>query len=77
MALKNPFVRSSASLSAMLEDFDVLSPSSVHAHSVRRRDLLATHVEKEISFRALQRLAERILPVRVQTASDGFSFYDG
>ncbi|XP_077409714.1 disintegrin and metalloproteinase domain-containing protein 17-like isoform X2 [Vanacampus margaritifer] len=44
-----------SSLSAMLDDFDVLSPSSVHAHSIRRRDLLATHVEKEISFHALQR----------------------
>ncbi|XP_037101457.1 disintegrin and metalloproteinase domain-containing protein 17-like isoform X2 [Syngnathus acus] len=44
-----------SSLSAMLDDFDVLSPSSVHTHSIRRRDLLATHVEKEISFHALQR----------------------
>ncbi|XP_061901166.1 disintegrin and metalloproteinase domain-containing protein 17 isoform X1 [Entelurus aequoreus] len=44
-----------SSLRSMLDDFDVLTPSSVQAHSVRRRDLLTSHMEKEISFHALQR----------------------
>lgn len=44
------------SLRAMLDDFDVLPLSSLQTHSVRRRDVQTqTHVEKLISFSALQR----------------------
>lgn len=40
----------------MLDDFDVLPLSSLQAHSVRRRDVQTeTHVEKLLSFDALQR----------------------
>uniref|UniRef100_A0A3Q0RK26 ADAM metallopeptidase domain 17 n=1 Tax=Amphilophus citrinellus TaxID=61819 RepID=A0A3Q0RK26_AMPCI len=47
---------SAASLRSMLEDFDVLSLSSLQTHSVRRRDIQTqTHVEKLVSFSALQR----------------------
>ncbi|XP_051908761.1 disintegrin and metalloproteinase domain-containing protein 17-like isoform X1 [Hippocampus zosterae] len=62
-----------SSLSAMLEDFDVLSPSSVHAHSVRRRDLLATRVEKEISFRALHRNFRLYLRTNEHIFTEDFS----
>ncbi|XP_077444106.1 disintegrin and metalloproteinase domain-containing protein 17-like isoform X2 [Stigmatopora argus] len=44
-----------SSVSEALDEFEVLPPSSLRTHSVRRRDLLATHVEKEVSFHALQR----------------------
>ncbi|KAE8286482.1 Disintegrin and metalloproteinase domain-containing protein 17 [Larimichthys crocea] len=48
--------RESASLRSMLDDFDVLPLSSLQAHSVRRRDVQTeTHVEKLLSFDALQR----------------------
>lgn len=44
------------SLRTMLDDFDVLPLSSLQTHSVRRRDVQTqTHVEKLISFSALQR----------------------
>lgn len=40
----------------MLEDFDVLPLSSLQTHSVHRRDIqMETHVEKLLSFDALQR----------------------
>uniref|UniRef100_A0AAX7SF77 ADAM metallopeptidase domain 17 n=1 Tax=Astatotilapia calliptera TaxID=8154 RepID=A0AAX7SF77_ASTCA len=49
-------VSSAVSLRAMLDDFDVLPLSSLQTHSVRRRDVQTqTHVEKLISFSALQR----------------------
>lgn len=49
-------VPSAVSLRAMLDDFDVLPLSSLQTHSVRRRDVQTqTHVEKLISFSALQR----------------------
>lgn len=44
------------SLRSMLDDFDVLPFSSLQTHSVRRRDVQTqTHVEKLLSFDALQR----------------------
>ncbi|XP_018544261.1 disintegrin and metalloproteinase domain-containing protein 17 [Lates calcarifer] len=44
------------SLRSMLDDFDVLPLSSLETHSVRRRDIQTqTHVEKTLSFDALQR----------------------
>lgn len=49
-------VPSAASLRSMLDDFDVLPLSSLRTHSVRRRDVQTqTHVEKLVSFDALQR----------------------
>lgn len=49
-------VSSSAALRSMLEDFDVLPLSSLQTHSIRRRDVQTqTHVEKMLSFDALQR----------------------
>uniref|UniRef100_A0A3P8V618 ADAM metallopeptidase domain 17 n=1 Tax=Cynoglossus semilaevis TaxID=244447 RepID=A0A3P8V618_CYNSE len=45
-----------SSLSSMLSHFDVLPLSSLTAHSVRRRDVQTeSHVEKMLSFNALQR----------------------
>lgn len=45
-----------ASLRSMLDDFDVLPLSSLQTHSVRRRDVQTqTHLEKLVSFNALQR----------------------
>uniref|UniRef100_A0A669BDF6 ADAM metallopeptidase domain 17 n=1 Tax=Oreochromis niloticus TaxID=8128 RepID=A0A669BDF6_ORENI len=47
---------SELSLRAMLDDFDVLPLSSLQTHSVRRRDVQSqTHMEKLVSFSALQR----------------------
>lgn len=49
-------VLSVVSLRAMLDDFDVLPLSSLQTHSVRRRDVQSqTHMEKLVSFSALQR----------------------
>ncbi|XP_015237938.1 PREDICTED: disintegrin and metalloproteinase domain-containing protein 17 isoform X2 [Cyprinodon variegatus] len=43
-------------LRSMLDDFDVLPFSSLQAHSIRRRDVQTeAHVEKRLSFNALQR----------------------
>ncbi|KAK5614643.1 Disintegrin and metalloproteinase domain-containing protein 17 [Crenichthys baileyi] len=43
-------------LQSILDDFDVLPFSSLQTHSVRRRDVQTeTHVEKLLSFNALQR----------------------
>lgn len=40
----------------MLEDFDVLPLSSLQTHSIHRRDVQTeTHVEKVLSFDAMQR----------------------
>lgn len=45
-----------ASLRSMLHHFDVLPLSSLQTHSVRRRDVQTqSHVEKLLSFKALQR----------------------
>ncbi|KAK2855818.1 hypothetical protein Q5P01_004553 [Channa striata] len=45
-----------AHLRSMLDDFDVLPLSSLQTHSIRRRDAQTqTHVEKMLSFSALQR----------------------
>lgn len=44
------------SLRSMLDDFDVLPLASLQTHSVRRRDVQTqTHVEKLLTFNALQR----------------------
>uniref|UniRef100_A0A7N5ZSW5 ADAM metallopeptidase domain 17b n=1 Tax=Anabas testudineus TaxID=64144 RepID=A0A7N5ZSW5_ANATE len=54
-------VSSSGSLRAMLDDFDVLPLSSLQSHSIRRRDVQTqTHVEKTLSFNALQRSEFRL-----------------
>uniref|UniRef100_A0A3P8TST2 ADAM metallopeptidase domain 17 n=1 Tax=Amphiprion percula TaxID=161767 RepID=A0A3P8TST2_AMPPE len=52
----NLLVSVSASLRSMLDDFDVLPLASLQTHSVRRRDVQTqTHVEKLLTFNALQR----------------------
>nr|XP_057928055.1 disintegrin and metalloproteinase domain-containing protein 17 isoform X1 [Doryrhamphus excisus] len=59
-------------LRSMLDDFDVLTLSSVHTHSVRRRDLLTSHVEKEISFHALERHFRLYLRTNEQIFTEDF-----
>lgn len=50
------FFPSAASVRAALKNFEVLPPSGLHSHSVRRRDVQTqTHLEKVLSFHALQR----------------------
>lgn len=45
-----------ASVHTILKHFEVLPPSGLHSHSVRRRDVQTeTHLEKVLSFHALQR----------------------
>lgn len=54
-----------ASVRSILKHFEVLPPSGLHSHSVRRRDVQTeTHLEKVLSFHALQRSE-----VTVQTKS--------
>lgn len=41
---------------SMLSDYDILSQSSIQQHSLKKRDLQPeTHVERLLSFSALQR----------------------
>ena len=52
------FPLATATLRAVLTDFDVLPLSGVQAHSVHRRDTrtqTTTHLERLISFNALHR----------------------
>lgn len=45
-----------ASIRLILKHFEVLQQSGLHSHSVRRRDVQTeTHLEKVLSFHALQR----------------------
>lgn len=47
---------SAASVRSVLNHFDVLPLSSLQTHSVRRRDVQTeTHLEKLLSFHALER----------------------
>ncbi|XP_024146370.1 disintegrin and metalloproteinase domain-containing protein 17 isoform X1 [Oryzias melastigma] len=63
-----------ASLWSMLEDFDVLPFSSLQTHSVRRRDVQTqTHVEKVLSFSALQRNFRLYLRTNDELFSEDFS----
>uniref|UniRef100_UPI0037E785BF disintegrin and metalloproteinase domain-containing protein 17 isoform X3 n=1 Tax=Semicossyphus pulcher TaxID=241346 RepID=UPI0037E785BF len=62
-----------ASLRSMLNDFDVLPVSSLQTHSVRRRDLQTeTHVEKLLSFNALQRHFRLYLRTNDQLFTEDF-----
>uniref|UniRef100_UPI0037E7F26B disintegrin and metalloproteinase domain-containing protein 17 isoform X2 n=1 Tax=Semicossyphus pulcher TaxID=241346 RepID=UPI0037E7F26B len=61
------------SLRSMLNDFDVLPVSSLQTHSVRRRDLQTeTHVEKLLSFNALQRHFRLYLRTNDQLFTEDF-----
>ncbi|XP_038583522.1 disintegrin and metalloproteinase domain-containing protein 17 [Micropterus salmoides] len=61
------------SLRSMLDDFDVLPLSSLQAHSVRRRDVQTeTHVEKLLSFDALQRHFRLYLRTNDQLFTEDF-----
>nr|XP_046229609.1 disintegrin and metalloproteinase domain-containing protein 17 [Scatophagus argus] len=61
------------SLRSMLEDFDVLPLSSLQTHSVRRRDVQTqTHVEKLLSFDALQRHFRLYLRTNDQLFTEDF-----
>lgn len=62
-----------ASLRSMLDDFDVLPLSSLQTHSVRRRDVQTqTHVEKLVSFDALQRQFKLYLRTNDQLFTEDF-----
>uniref|UniRef100_A0A8P4KCI1 ADAM metallopeptidase domain 17b n=1 Tax=Dicentrarchus labrax TaxID=13489 RepID=A0A8P4KCI1_DICLA len=66
-------VPSAASLRSILDDFDVLPFSSLQTHSVRRRDVQTqTHVEKMVSFDALQRQFRLYLRTNDELFTDDF-----
>uniref|UniRef100_A0A8C9ZLG4 ADAM metallopeptidase domain 17 n=1 Tax=Sander lucioperca TaxID=283035 RepID=A0A8C9ZLG4_SANLU len=63
-----------SSLHSMLDDFDVLPLSGLQTHSVRRRDVQTqTHLEKLVSFTALQRQFRLYLRTNDQLFTDDFS----
>ncbi|XP_036405756.1 disintegrin and metalloproteinase domain-containing protein 17 [Megalops cyprinoides] len=67
-------------LSSMLADFDVFSFSSVHQHSVRKREVQAqSHVERLLSFTALERHFKLYLTTNTKLFTQDFSavFVDG
>uniref|UniRef100_A0A8P4KU53 ADAM metallopeptidase domain 17b n=1 Tax=Dicentrarchus labrax TaxID=13489 RepID=A0A8P4KU53_DICLA len=62
-----------SSLRSILDDFDVLPFSSLQTHSVRRRDVQTqTHVEKMVSFDALQRQFRLYLRTNDELFTDDF-----
>ncbi|XP_037305926.2 disintegrin and metalloproteinase domain-containing protein 17-like isoform X1 [Pungitius pungitius] len=61
-----------ASLRSMLDAFDVLPRSDLRTHSVRRRDLHAHHLEKLLSFSALQRHFRLYLRTNDQLFTEDF-----
>ncbi|XP_041661246.1 disintegrin and metalloproteinase domain-containing protein 17 [Cheilinus undulatus] len=61
------------SLQSLLDDFDVLPLSSLQTHSVRRRDVQTqTHVEKLLTFDALQRHFRLYLRTNDQLFTEDF-----
>uniref|UniRef100_A0A7N8WRY4 ADAM metallopeptidase domain 17b n=1 Tax=Mastacembelus armatus TaxID=205130 RepID=A0A7N8WRY4_9TELE len=63
----------SNSLRSMLDDFDVLHLSSLQTHSIRRRDVQTqTHVEKMLSFSALQRQFQLYLRTNNELFTEDF-----
>ncbi|XP_078146033.1 disintegrin and metalloproteinase domain-containing protein 17 [Centroberyx gerrardi] len=61
------------SLRSMLQDFDVVPLSSLQAHSVRRRDVQTeTHVERLLSFTALQRHFRLYLRTNTELFTEDF-----
>lgn len=61
-------------LSSMLSDFEVLPLASLQTHSVRRRDLQTqTHVERHLSFTALQRHFKLYLRTNTELFTEDFS----
>uniref|UniRef100_A0A7N9ANQ4 ADAM metallopeptidase domain 17b n=1 Tax=Mastacembelus armatus TaxID=205130 RepID=A0A7N9ANQ4_9TELE len=66
-------VSSAESLRSMLDDFDVLHLSSLQTHSIRRRDVQTqTHVEKMLSFSALQRQFQLYLRTNNELFTEDF-----
>ncbi|KAM9840043.1 disintegrin and metalloproteinase domain-containing protein 17 isoform 2-T2 [Aulostomus maculatus] len=62
-----------SSLRSLLDDFDVLPLSSLQTHSVHRRDVHSqTHVEKLLSFNALQRHFRLYLRTNDQLFTEDF-----
>ncbi|KAL0967264.1 hypothetical protein UPYG_G00250040 [Umbra pygmaea] len=60
-------------LSSLLSDFEVLPLASVQAHSIQRRDIQTqTHVERQISFTALQRHFRLYLRTNTELFTDDF-----
>uniref|UniRef100_A0A674BIA1 ADAM metallopeptidase domain 17 n=1 Tax=Salmo trutta TaxID=8032 RepID=A0A674BIA1_SALTR len=60
--------------SSMLSDFEVLPLASLQTHSVRRRDLQTqTHVERHLSFTALQRHFKLYLRTNTELFTEDFS----
>uniref|UniRef100_A0A674BH30 ADAM metallopeptidase domain 17 n=1 Tax=Salmo trutta TaxID=8032 RepID=A0A674BH30_SALTR len=58
----------------MLSDFEVLPLASLQTHSVRRRDLQTqTHVERHLSFTALQRHFKLYLRTNTELFTEDFS----
>ncbi|KAM9354621.1 disintegrin and metalloproteinase domain-containing protein 17 [Pholidichthys leucotaenia] len=65
--------REFASLRSSLDDFDVLPLSDLQTHSVRRRDVQTqTHVEKLLTFNALQRHFRLYLRTNDELFTDDF-----
>ncbi|XP_030626690.1 disintegrin and metalloproteinase domain-containing protein 17 [Chanos chanos] len=61
-------------ISEMLSDFDVLSLSSLQHHSIRKRDVeMNTHVERLLSFTALQRHFRLYLRTNTDLFTEDFS----
>uniref|UniRef100_A0A8C7JA53 ADAM metallopeptidase domain 17 n=1 Tax=Oncorhynchus kisutch TaxID=8019 RepID=A0A8C7JA53_ONCKI len=59
---------------SMLSDFEVLPLASLQTHSVRRRDLQTqTHVERHLSFTALQRHFKLYLRTNTELFTEDFS----
>ncbi|XP_062406522.1 disintegrin and metalloproteinase domain-containing protein 17 [Sardina pilchardus] len=60
-------------LSSMLSDFEVLPMSSLKQHSVRKRDVqMHTHMERLLSFTALQRHFRLYLTTNTELFADDF-----
>ncbi|XP_035280163.1 disintegrin and metalloproteinase domain-containing protein 17 [Anguilla anguilla] len=67
-------------LNSMLSDFEVLSISNLHQHSVRKREVQAeSHVERLLSFTALRRHFKLYLTTNTELFTQDFSavFVDG
>ncbi|XP_057715835.1 disintegrin and metalloproteinase domain-containing protein 17a isoform X1 [Corythoichthys intestinalis] len=60
-------------LHSILADFEVLSVSDLHLHSVRKRDVHSpSHLERLVSFRALQRPFNLYLTTKTDLFTDNF-----
>uniref|UniRef100_A0AAZ3PQ96 ADAM metallopeptidase domain 17b n=1 Tax=Oncorhynchus tshawytscha TaxID=74940 RepID=A0AAZ3PQ96_ONCTS len=76
LKLYYPYVRAAVTEAkiSMLSDFEVLPLASLQTHSVRRRDLQTqTHVERHLSFTALQRHFRLYLRTNTELFTGDFS----